>query len=406
MPMVFLTLGTIIGVLQIDIVGVIPDAESVTTLAEVTLALLLFADASMLNLGKVAADWQPPARLLLIGLPLTLLFGAIAAYFLFPGTLPAMALLIAAMLAPTDAALGLPIFTNKRVPLRVRRTLNVESGLNDGIAAPIVTLAVAWLASEEAIMIGASMSEAVVSLLTAVAVGALMGFVGGQFLRQAGRRGLSAGLADRLAIMVLALLCYALSVAVGGNGFVAAFVGGIVFGAASRNELVEDTEFTEDVGTLLSLLVWTLFGVIFVGPVIFGEPGQWSWNHVLYAVLSLTVIRMIPVAIALAGTQFRRDSKVLMGWFGPRGLASVVFGLLGIATLEEAGLSIEPLAAVLSWTVMLSVFAHGLSAQPLVDLYNRRLERVPEPEMDNSPEMVPVPEMVSRRRLLAQDEAA
>ncbi len=403
MPMVFLTLGTVIGALRINVVGSLPDAESVTTLAEVTLALLLFADASMLNLGKVAADWQPPARLLLIGLPLTLLFGAVAAYLLFPGTLPAMALLIAAMLAPTDAALGLPIFTNKRVPLRIRRTLNVESGLNDGIAAPVVTLAAAWLVSEESIMVGASISEAVMSLIIAVAVGAAMGYLGGFFLRQASRRGFSAGLADRLAILVLALLCYSLSVLVGGNGFVAAFVGGIVFGAVTRDELVEDTEFTEDVATLFSLLVWTLFGVILVGPVLFGDPGQWSWNHVLYAVLSLTVIRMIPVAIALAGTQFRRDSKFLIGWFGPRGLASVVFGLLGILALEESGLSIEPLGAALSWTVLLSVFAHGLSAQPLVDLYNRRLERLPEPEMDNSPEMMPVPEMVDRRRMLTHD---
>lgn len=403
MPMVFLTLGMAFGALGIALVETVPEFEEIATFAELTLALLLFADASMLDLRKVTDDWQLPARLLLIGLPLTLLLGTALAFVLFPGILLGGALLIAAILAPTDAALGLPIFNNKRVPARVRRALNVESGLNDGIATPFVTLATVLLITEQGVLYGNSITQAALSILIAVGVGIGAGYLGGSFLAMSKRRGLSGGLADKLAVIVLALGCYAISIALDGNGFVAAFVGGIFFGTATRGELSEDTELTEEGATLMSLLVWTTFGSLLAGPVLFGPEADWNWQHVLYAIGSLTVIRAVPVLVALAGTGLRRDSKLIMSWFGPRGLASVVFGLLTLTALEEAGIPAEPFLAVLSWTVLLSVFAHGLSAQPLVNWYDSRLQRTVEEQMVE--EMMPVQETPRRRRMLVGERA-
>jgi NhaP-type Na+/H+ or K+/H+ antiporter len=364
-PMVFVAAGAVLGPGGL---GVLPFAlgnESVLTITELTLALLLFADASTVRLKDVEGDAGLPRRLLFVGLPLTIVAGALLAYLVFPGAGWAVAALIATILAPTDAALGLAVVTNKAVPVRIRRALNVESGLNDGIATPFVTLFIAAVAAEEALGDTAWGLEAVKQIGLAIVAAVVVGYLGGKLLAVAAGRGWTSEVSEQIAILALALLAYGGAVAIGGNGFIAAFAGGILFGAVTRRRLTAPVQFTETLGLSASFLVWSIFGALFVGGLL-GE--DFSVRPVVYAVLSLTVIRMVPVAVALAGTHLRPATVAFMGWFGPRGLASVVFTLLALEEIERGGDG-AMLVETITWTILLSVVLHGVSAPPLAARY-------------------------------------
>jgi NhaP-type Na+/H+ or K+/H+ antiporter len=387
-PMVFVVTGAGLGLFAPSWVGFLGEPEPVKLIAEITLALLLFADASTLRWRELREDGVLPTRLLLIGFPLTVLGGFGVGMLLEPTAGWAAAALIAAILAPTDAALGLGVFTNRRVPGRIRRALNVESGLNDGMATPLVTLFLAFLITEEG---GAEnwVTESVLDLGIAVVVALVVGFAAGHLIALAQTRGWTSAVPERLAVLATAFLSYAGAVAIGGNGFVAAFVAGLVFAVASRGELHEATEFTEDLGLFASFLVWAIFGAVLLAPVL--ENG-FRWVPVLYAVLSLTVIRMVPVALAMVGSGLRLSSALFMGWFGPRGLASVVFTLLAFETLEHEGLVSAPLVEIASWTVFLSVIAHGITARPLATAYGASVADEPVEQMTTrTPHREPVP---------------
>lgn len=395
MPMVFVLTGIVLGPEVTGLLEVQPSAESVQLLVELTLALILFADASTLTLREVSDDANLPGRLLVIALPLVILLGGIVGKLLYPGAPVGYALLLAAILAPTDAALGMPIYSNPRIPVRIRRALNIESGLNDGLVSPFVLLFLAYALSEEGVVIGSWLTAALVELGLAVLVGVIIGYVGGAFLKTAVSRHWTSEMWSKLAVFAIGLTCFFLSVGVGGNGFVAAFVGGIIFGHASEHELAEQTEFAEAAGTLLSMMVWTLFAAVFISPELINYALAFDGRAIFYAVLSLTVVRMLPVALSMIGTGLRRDTVLIMGWFGPRGLASVVFGLLTVVEFQEVGLLVEPLATVGTLTVLFSVFAHGLSARPLVNWYGRRIEQAQEADV----ELVEMPELPTRFRL-------
>lgn len=390
MPMVFVIIGVILG--ATNILPLTPNTESIKGLTELTLALLLFADASTLKLAEVRDDASLPARLLGIGLVLTIIAGAVAALILMPKEGLAVACLLGAILAPTDAALGLPIFNNARVPVRIRRALNIESGLNDGIATPFVLLFLGF-AVDEVTHSGGGVVGAVVEIALAILAGVLVGGLGGWLLTKTAKRGWTVGGAEQLAVLGLAMASYFGSLAIGGNGFIAAFVGGIALRATSRDSLVEPTEFTETLGSFLSLLVWAIFGTVLVVSVVRYIS---DWRPIVYAVISLTVVRMVPVAIAMLGAGLRRDTVTLMGWFGPRGLASVVFTLLAVETFQEAGHRVDMVIAAATWTILLSVVLHGLSATPLSRWYARRLEAAKAPLA----EFQDMPEMRGRRQVL------
>jgi sodium/hydrogen antiporter len=251
------------------------------------------------------------------------------------------------------------------VPARVRRLINVESGLNDGIATPVVLVAIAGAAAtEEAAHTGPA--AAVAELAIGLAVGAAAGAGGGWLIKVARRRGWVAEGFAGAAVLGLAACSYATSVALHGNGFIAAFVGGLGF-AAAGGPAAQFVPFVEETGALVSLLVWLLFGVIAVVP----AAESVTWQTAVYAVLSLTVIRMLPVAVALAGAGLGRATVLFVGWFGPRGLASIVFGLLALETLGQK--VARPADAVIAFTVLLSVIAHGLTAEPLAKRYGSKL---------------------------------
>jgi NhaP-type Na+/H+ or K+/H+ antiporter len=350
------------------------ESETVKLLIEVTLAVVLFTDASTIGARWFATEWQYPARLLGIGLPLTVLLGTLAALWVFPGTDIWVAFVVAAALAPTDAALGTSIIEDERIPLTFRQVINVESGLNDGLATPVVAFAIAGVIAVDEGAGGRPLVEAVVALLIAVVLGALIGAVSGRLTAAAQRSGWALPKLVPLVPFVVAIGSYALVVQVGGNGFVAAFVCGVAFGGTLKPEQHhEKMELTEYAGLLLGFAVWFLFGAALLSRVL----PDITWQAVGYAVLSLTVLRMLPVAISAIGLGLPWDTVALAGWLGPRGLASIVFGILALDDIGgEQGRFIVTVVAV---TVALSVLAHGLSAGPLAQWYARRhpVEPVP-----------------------------
>ena len=339
-----------------DVLHVPAEPELVKVVAEVTLVWMLFADASAVQLTDFRRDLMVYVRLLGIGLPLTILLGGLVAVALLGfGVWPA--LLVGATLAPTDAALGASVMSDPTVPSRIRRVLNVESGLNDGIATPIVLVAIAGVAANEGIGGVHGPGHALVALLVGLLVGVLVGGAGGVLIRHARRkRWLSEELSGP-ATLALALLAYTGTLLVDGNGFVAAFVGGLVFGNTAGPGGEKEAYFVEQSADLAAMISWLIFGALAVPAI-----GHWfEWPVFGYALLSLTAIRMVPVALALLGSGFDRFSVAFIGWFGPRGLASVIFALLA---LEDLGPAAQEVTATIALTVLLSVGAHGLTARP------------------------------------------
>ncbi|HSR22087.1 MAG TPA: cation:proton antiporter [Candidatus Eisenbacteria bacterium] len=367
-PIVFVLAGVLLTHGPLTVLWFEPPREVLKALAEITLVLVLFSDASRVGLQDLRADMTLYLRLLGVGLPLTIVLGTTLALGLFSGTSAWLALLAGAALAPTDAALGSGMLATPAVPSRIRRLINVESGLNDGIATPVVLFALAGAQAAEhgvAISLGAAVAELALGVLVGVAVGA-----GGGFLVNAGRRrGWAAAPFAAPAVLALAVGAYTCALALNGNGFVAAFVAGLAFGAVRRRHDATLLPFVEESGSLVSLLVWLAIGAIAVVPAL----RSLTWQTVVYAVLSLTLVRMAPVAVALAGARLGAAATLFVGWFGPRGLASVVFGLLALEELgqEAAG----PVIPVIAFTVLLSVIAHGVTAGPLARRYGPRLVR-------------------------------
>jgi NhaP-type Na+/H+ or K+/H+ antiporter len=361
-PIAFVLLGLVVTHGPTEIVHFNLHSSTIRSLAEVTLALVLFSDASRVNVQALRSDVALPGRLLGLGLPLTIGAGAAAAALLFGSSGLWVAAAIGAIVAPTDAALGASIMSDERVPSGVRRLLNVESGLNDGIATPFVNLFIAGAVTTEAVS-GTHLGAAAIELVGGAAIGVGAGVVGAVLLSLARRRGWSAAGVRPLAILGLALFAYSSAIVAGTNGFIAAFVAGMAFGTVDHHKDGAELGFTEETGTLLSLLVWFAFGAVMLVPGL----QDVGWRDAVFALLALTLLRMVPVGIALAGTGLDRVTVAFVGWFGPRGLASVVFGLIAVDSLAPSQSRVV-LAAV-TLTVALSVLLHGVSASPLAARY-------------------------------------
>jgi NhaP-type Na+/H+ or K+/H+ antiporter len=372
-PIVFTCFGLLIGPLGLDLLSWKTDHETIRTFAEVTLALVLFTDAAGADIGVLKKTLGLPVRLLLIGLPLTILLGFGVGVLLFDElSLFALALL-ATMLAPTDAALGKAVVTNESVPNEVRQGLNVESGLNDGICVPIlfVFLALALGQAGEAGPRILAVKLVVEEIGIGLAVGLGLTVIAGWLLKLAWQRKWLTHTWIQIPVVALALACFATAQHLGGSGFIAAFSGGLLFGVLAKDARGEFLRAAEGTGDALALITWVIFGAAVVGQVV----GHFSWIMVLYAVLSLTVIRMLPVFVSLAGLGVSTEGKLFIGWFGPRGLASIVFAVIVLnANVQDSG----PIALTVACTVILSIIAHGITANPWARAFGERRRLAPQ----------------------------
>jgi NhaP-type Na+/H+ or K+/H+ antiporter len=380
--MVIVAIGVIAGPRVLDSIDVSPLSSSVRTLAEATLTVVLFGDAARIDLRAIRRDHGLPVRLLAIGLPLTIAAGAGLALALFGALSLTEALVLAIVLAPTDAALGQSVVTEPRLPLRIRQGLNIESGLNDGICVPLLLIALAGAQASEHTasaahvvrVVGEEIGYGLAGGLAAGGATAVVVIVGA-------RRNLISPAWRPVIPVAGAGLAYGVATALGGSGFIAAFDAGLTFTAVLRRDPHELLGFNEQLGNLLDAVTFVAFGAILLGPAL----GQVTWSVALYAVLSLTVVRMLPVAIALIGSGARWPTRAFVGWFGPRGLASIVFAVL---VVEEADLPQTSTIVLVTYiTVGLSVFAHGATAAPLAARYAAWYERhsgTPHAEMEDA----------------------
>jgi NhaP-type Na+/H+ or K+/H+ antiporter len=353
-PIIFTLFGLMIGPVGFDLLSLQTDREMIKALAELTLAMVLFTDAAGADLGVLKKTSGLPTRLLLIGLPLTILLGIGAAMLLVDHLSLLAIAVLATMLAPTDAALGKAVITNEAVPDEVRQGLNVESGLNDGICVPVLLVK---LVIEE-IGIG-------------LAVGLVLTYFAVRLFRVARLRQWLTHTWIQVPVVALALSCFAIAQYLGGSGFIAAFSGGILAGImSSHSHLSKEMHdqfllASEGTGDTLALITWVIFGSAVVGQAV----GNFNWMILLYSVLSLTVIRMLPVFLSLTGSGIDTEGKLFIGWFGPRGLASIVFGVIVLESgLPDSG----PLAMTVVCTVILSIIGHGVTANPWARAYGER----------------------------------
>ena len=367
--LIFTAFGFVFGPLGLGLLNLSIGAGGLKTIAELTLALVLFIDAANANLGVLKEKIRLPRRMLLIGLPLTIVLGYVFGVLLFPGLGVFEIALIATMLAPTDAALGKAVVTNKAVPAKIRESLNVESGLNDGICVPVlfIFLALATGASESGSTTELALKLVAEEIGIGLAVGIGLAWIGARLLEFCAARGWLTEIWEQLPVVALAIACFSAAQALHGSGFIASFAGGMYFGWRAKEHRHALLLSAEGTGDTFALLTWVAFGAAVVGQ----SSGVFSWEALVYALLSLTVIRMLPVFLVLSGTGLKTDEKLFMSWFGPRGLATIVFGVI-VLNENLPGQGTIVMTAVL--TVLLSVIGHGVSANPLANALAKRIK--------------------------------
>ncbi len=389
-PILFVGLGVLIGE---DILGALTidlESETVALLAEFTLALLLFADASRIDVRRLRSSIGLPVRLLAIALPLTIAMGTMVTAMLLTDLTLFESALVAAVLAPTDAALGQAVITNPAVPVRVRQALNVEAGLNDGLVVPAVSLFVALSIGDDVDGPGALAGKALSEIAIGVAVGCGLAFLMARLVTIAMDRGWTDAEGYRLVALGTAVLAFTGANVAHGNGFIAAFLCGLFIRWFVGREVEDHTELAEDAAQLGATATFVVFGALLVVPAF----ERLTLPVVLCAIATLTVGRMIPVWISLLGTGLKLPTVAFISWFGPRGLASMVFGLL---LLEETGLDEgNDLFAVIATVIVASVVLHGVTAAPLAERYGAWFDRHGHDDMQES-RMVECPPLRGER---------
>ncbi len=374
-PMLFTVFGLLAGTAVFGLIPLQISNEGLHFLAEVTLILVLFSDAASIDLVQLRRDHNLPVRMLLIGMPLTIALGVLAALLLFDGLGLWEAALLAAILAPTDAALGQAVVSNRIVPVRIRQALNVESGLNDGIALPIVLVFAAYVSSvngeaDAGMWLTFGIKQVVLGPLAGIA----MGYAGAKLVSLCYRTQWMSEDAEGIIALGLAFGAFALAEAIHGNGFIAAFVAGLTFGNVMQHKCKFLYEFAESEGQILVLLTFTAFGAVMIPQAM----ATITMNHILFGLLALTVLRMLPVHLSLLGTGVKPVTSAFLGWFGPRGLASILFVLL---ILEHLSLENQnTMFAIVIVTVALSVILHGLTAGPAARWYGLMMQGMGECE--------------------------
>ena len=375
-PIIFTLAGMFVYLISPRLAKLELQNHTILLIAELTLALLLFTDATRIDSRKLLKETILPGRLLGIGMPLTILAGTIVAMLIFHGFPIWEAALLAVILAPTDASLGQVVVKSRMVPERIRQALNVEAGLNDGLAMPLFTLFVGLAAETDPFLTGDWFLYSVEQIFFGLLAGIILGWMGGWLIGEAGKRGWIDESVQQLGLLALALMCYGGAVLIGGNGFIAAFTGGLLVKRGFEDARFHTSEFSEAWGQILNYFVFFIFGMIAAQVL-----PQFDVTTLIFALLSLTFVRMIPVAVAMIRTRLNPATVLFMGWFGPRGLASIVLGLVFLE--REVDLSFERIIIqAVAATVLISIFAHGLSSLPGIKWYTRRIEDLDESALE------------------------
>jgi NhaP-type Na+/H+ or K+/H+ antiporter len=356
-PIVFVAVGVVLGPLGLDWFNPSVHFGNGKLLIDLTLALFLFVDAASANLGVLRENWRIPGRMLLLGLPVTMVLGAILAKILFPEFSVYEAAILGVMLAATDAALGKAVVTNQGVPAHLREGLSAESGLNDGLAVPFLLLFIALEQGSAVRGEGVALELLAEEVGIGLAVGVVLSLIAAKVVRFAREADWLGHVWQRMSVPALAILIFAVAQGLHGSGYIAAFVGGLCFRAAMKENVHAMLLPAEGVGEVLAMMAWVLFAMMLL-PAALPHVG---WSEVIYAVLSLTIIRMMPIVISLTGTGESMASKTFLAWFGPRGLASLAFAtIVWSEQIPEAG----TLVAVTILTVGISLVVHGVTARP------------------------------------------
>lgn len=364
-PMVFVTIGLLLGPVGFSLLHVDIEAQGIQLLAELTLIIILFVDASFIQLKNIKSRLHGlPARLLLIGLPLTMVFGSVTAMLLFPQLNLWLLVVLALILSPTDAALGQAVVKSEKVPSNIRDSISAESGLNDGISLPPIFVCLAVIASG----LGHISPEdhwftfMTMQLTLGPIIGGAIGFIGGRLIEFSHQKNWTDSIFQRLMCLSIAILAYASAESLEGNGFIAAFCAGLFLGVKNVQVRERIQDFGETEGQMLTLFVFVILGLIIIP----AFSPYWDFNALIYAILSLTIIRIVPVFICLLGSGLSNYSKLFIAWFGPRGIASILYLLIALEKIGAAGH--EYVLSIIVLTVLLSIFAHGVTA---VSMSNR-----------------------------------
>jgi len=361
----------------------------VTVALEMTLALVLFTDAMATKISSGRDEAELPSRLLGFGMPLIILTGAIVAAGLFPEFDLVGVAIVATVLAPTDAALGAPVVSNTRVAARIRGALNIESGLNDGIALPFLLFFIAIGEAED----GANLFSLLLSAIgIAVIVGIGIGWVSARLIIASSDRGWLQPIWRQIAVVTVPVVAYVVADEFGGSGFIATFVGGLIFGRLLLASYPDIANFAEDLAEVVTMVAFMIFGGLILQP----RVGDFTWEILLYGLLSLTLVRMLPVAISMIGTHLRPPTILYMGWFGPRGLASLIFATVVLEEVDIPGT--ELMATIVTLTVALSILLHGITAYAGSNRYADWYEQQ-EKDHDEMHESKDVDRIQHRRRI-------
>ncbi len=363
-PMVFTGVGMILSPLVLGGEPIRVNAEAVQIVAEITLIVVLFSDAAALNLNQLKAHWRLPTRLLFIALPITIILATLTAMWFFPQENTLYVLLLALILAPTDAALGKIVVSDTRIPVTVRNTINVESGLNDGIVFPVLLTVLTMISSGADTAQSGWMGYIAQQIVIGAIAGAFVGWSGAHLMVKALKKGWMEYQYSNLAPIALAIFSFYFAEHFQGNGYIAAFFAGLFLGNTSEllREHVEN--FAESEGEFLIMISFLIFGLVFIPATI----TYWDGKALLFAILSLTVLRMLPVVLSFGFFKVDLATRLFYGWFGPRGIASILYILVAVGQLGDIK-GHEEIFAVASLSILLSIILHGLSAQPLAVWY-------------------------------------
>ena len=371
-PFLAVIVGLLAGPLVLDLIDLKLGIENYRIVAELTLALVLFTDASNTDIRILVKNVTIPSRLLLIGLPLTIAFGMVGGLFLFKGFSWLELGILSTLLAPTDAALGKPVVTNPLVPSKIRESLNVESGLNDGICVPVLFLLMALFSAQTGESVG--FRDGLLLFAEEIGIGLAVGlgitFIMDRLIHFSENHGWISKSWRTILVIALSFLCFTTAQLAGGSGFIACFTGGLLYSAINRKYKHDLLEEAEGAGDTLSMFTWIIFGSV----VIAENLRFFTWNIIIYALLSLTVIRMLPVLISLINTGLTGKEKLFISWFGPRGLASIVFAII----IFDIGLPHKgTIILTAACTILLSIILHGLTANPFIRRLNKEKQSQP-----------------------------